>query len=82
MKDKITVALIGAGRIGMEHAKNLASFPQVQVALVCDPVIEAARRVSPLARAAGITESPEELVVGEGHAPPTALFVEASSNGA
>jgi myo-inositol 2-dehydrogenase/D-chiro-inositol 1-dehydrogenase len=61
MKDKITVALIGAGRIGMEHAKNLASFPQVQVALVCDPVIEAARRVSPLARAAGITESPEEV---------------------
>jgi myo-inositol 2-dehydrogenase/D-chiro-inositol 1-dehydrogenase len=45
----------------MEHAKNLASFPQVQVALVCDPVIEAARRVSPLARAAGITESPEEV---------------------
>jgi len=25
MKDKITVALIGAGRIGQEHAKGLAS---------------------------------------------------------
>ena len=61
MKEKITVALIGAGRIGLEHARNLASLPEVQVALVCDPVIEAARRVSPLARAAGITDSPEEV---------------------
>ena len=26
MRDKITVALIGAGRIGLEHAKNLASI--------------------------------------------------------
>src|ERR1700730_7225726 len=61
MRDKITVALIGAGRIGLEHARNLASLPEVQVALVCDPLIEAARRVSPLARAAGITDTPEEV---------------------
>lgn len=63
MRDNITVALIGAGRIGQEHAKNLASFPEVQVALVCDPVIEAARRVRPLARAAEITDSAEEVFV-------------------
>jgi myo-inositol 2-dehydrogenase/D-chiro-inositol 1-dehydrogenase len=61
MRDKITVALIGAGRIGLEHARNLASLPEVQVALVCDPLIEAASRVGPLARAAGITDSPEEV---------------------
>ena len=61
MRDKITVALIGAGRIGLEHARNLASLPEVQVALVCDPLIEAAKRVGPLARAAGITDSPEEV---------------------
>ena len=61
MRDKITVALIGAGRIGLEHARNQASFPEIQVAVVCDPVIEAARRVSPLARAGGITDSAEEV---------------------
>ena len=38
MRDKITVALIGAGRIGLEHAKNLASFPEVQVALVTERI--------------------------------------------
>src|ERR1700736_3841953 len=61
MRDKITVALIGAGRIGLEHARNLASLPEGQVALVCDPLIEAAKRVGPLARAAAITDSPEEV---------------------
>ncbi len=65
MRDKITVALIGAGRIGLEHARNLASLPEVQVALVCDPLIEAAKRVGPLARAAGITDSPEEVFCSE-----------------
>jgi len=43
--DKITVGLLGAGRIGQEHAKNLAAFPQVEVAVVCDPRIEAAEAI-------------------------------------
>ena len=49
--DKITVGLLGAGRIGQEHAKNLAAFPQVEVAVVCDPRIEAAEAIRPLLRA-------------------------------
>jgi myo-inositol 2-dehydrogenase/D-chiro-inositol 1-dehydrogenase len=61
MKKNIRVALIGAGRIGQEHAKNLASFPNVEVLVVCDPVIEAAKKVQPLARASSITESPDEV---------------------
>jgi myo-inositol 2-dehydrogenase / D-chiro-inositol 1-dehydrogenase len=58
---KSVVALIGAGRIGQEHAKNLASFPDVEVALVCDPILRAAEHVGPLARAIGVADSPDEV---------------------
>ena len=47
----ISVALFGAGRIGQEHARNLAALPDIQVQVVCDPIIEAAQRAQPLARA-------------------------------
>src|ERR1700737_3408997 len=60
--DKITVGLLGAGRIGQEHAKNLAAFPQVEVAVVCDPRIEAAEAIRPLVRAREVTASPEQVV--------------------
>jgi myo-inositol 2-dehydrogenase/D-chiro-inositol 1-dehydrogenase len=60
--DRITVGLLGAGRIGQEHAKNLASLPQVEVAVVCDPRIEAAEAIRPLVRAREITASPEQVV--------------------
>ena len=58
--DRIAVALLGAGRIGQEHAKNLAAFPQVEVVVVCDPRIEGAEALRPLVRAKDITPSPEE----------------------
>jgi myo-inositol 2-dehydrogenase/D-chiro-inositol 1-dehydrogenase len=61
MRNPIKVALIGAGRIGQEHAKNLASFPGVEVVLVCDPILAAAERVKPLARASAITDSAAEV---------------------
>jgi myo-inositol 2-dehydrogenase / D-chiro-inositol 1-dehydrogenase len=60
--DRIAVALLGAGRIGQEHAKNLAALPQVEVVVVCDPRIEAAEAVRPLVRAKDVTPSPEEAV--------------------
>src|SRR3984957_11796740 len=60
--DKVTVGLLGAGRIGQEHAKNLAAFPQVKVAVVCDPRIEAAEAIRPLVRAREVTASPEQVV--------------------
>ena len=60
--DRIAVALLGAGRIGQEHAKNLAAFPQVEVVVVCDPRIEGAEALRPLVRAKDITPSPEEAV--------------------
>jgi myo-inositol 2-dehydrogenase / D-chiro-inositol 1-dehydrogenase len=61
-KDRIAVALLGAGRIGQEHAKNLAALPQVEVVVVCDPRIESAVAVRPLVRAKEVTPSPEEAV--------------------
>ena len=60
--DRIAVALLGAGRIGQEHAKNLAALPQVDVVVVCDPRIEGAEAVRPLVRAKDVTPSPEEAV--------------------
>jgi myo-inositol 2-dehydrogenase / D-chiro-inositol 1-dehydrogenase len=60
--DGIAVALLGAGRIGQEHAKNLAALPQVEVVVVCDPRIESAEAVRPLVRAKDVTPSPEEAV--------------------
>jgi myo-inositol 2-dehydrogenase / D-chiro-inositol 1-dehydrogenase len=60
--DRIAVALLGAGRIGQEHAKNLAAFPQVEVVVVCDPRIEGAETLRPLVRARDVTPSPEEAV--------------------
>ena len=46
--DRIAVALLGAGRIGQEHARNLAAFPQVEVVVVCDPRIEGAETLRPV----------------------------------
>jgi myo-inositol 2-dehydrogenase/D-chiro-inositol 1-dehydrogenase len=60
--DRIAVALLGAGRIGQEHAKNLAAFPQVEVVVVCDPRIEAAELVRPLVRAREVSPLPEGVV--------------------
>src|SRR5258708_16138024 len=60
--DRIAVALLGAGRIGQEHAKNLAALPQVEVVVVCDPRIESAEAVRLLLRAKDVTPSREEAV--------------------
>ena len=43
-KEKLRVALIGAGRAGMIHARNFrGSVPGAHMAAVCDPVVEAAQ---------------------------------------
>jgi myo-inositol 2-dehydrogenase/D-chiro-inositol 1-dehydrogenase len=56
-RKEIAVALLGAGRAGQEHAKNLGSLPHVKVALVCDPDTSAAQNAAYSARAEGVTES-------------------------
>ena len=61
MEKEIVVALMGAGRAGREHAANLGSFPDVRVAVVCDPIEVAAQNAAKLARAGKITTSIEEV---------------------
>ena len=42
-RSKISVALIGAGRAGMIHARNFkGSVPNARITAVCDPVESAA----------------------------------------
>ena len=61
MQKSITVALLGAGRAGREHAKNLGTLPGVRVLCVCDPVLAAAEGAASLARAEGVTVSADEV---------------------
>ena len=45
--EKIRVAVIGAGRIGRIHAKNLRSqIPGAQLLAIADPMVEAARKLA------------------------------------
>ena len=61
MQKPITVALLGAGRAGREHAKNLGTLPAVRVLCVCDPVLAAAESAANLARADGVTVTADEV---------------------
>lgn len=61
--EKIGVALLGAGRMGLEHAKNLASFPSVKVVVVADPVLDAAKRAQIVAKAEKVTDDPESAIL-------------------
>jgi myo-inositol 2-dehydrogenase/D-chiro-inositol 1-dehydrogenase len=58
----IRVALLGAGRIGQEHAKNLVSIPGVEVRIVCDPRLDAAKMLRPLVRAEKVTDQADEVL--------------------
>ena len=42
----LSIAVIGAGRIGHVHAKTIAAHPQAQLALVCDPFEDAAEKLA------------------------------------
>lgn len=47
----IGVAVLGAGRMGQTHIRNMAAIPNAHVVVVADPSEEAARRGCELARA-------------------------------
>ncbi|MCX7846347.1 MAG: inositol 2-dehydrogenase [Dictyoglomaceae bacterium] len=61
--EKIGVALLGAGRMGQEHAKNLSSLPNVKVVVVADPVLESAEKAQFFAKAEKITDDPESAIL-------------------
>ena len=42
----LNIAVIGAGRIGHVHARTIAGHPQADLALVCDPVGDAAEKLA------------------------------------
>lgn len=61
--EKVGVALLGAGRMGLEHAKNLLSFPNVKVVVVADPILDAAKKAQVLTRAERVTDDPESAIL-------------------
>ena len=42
----LSIAVIGAGRIGHVHAKTIAAHPQAELALICDPFEDAAEKLA------------------------------------
>ncbi|RLP11473.1 inositol 2-dehydrogenase [Propionibacterium australiense] len=42
----LNIAVIGAGRIGHVHARTIAGHPEARLALVCDPIGDAAEKLA------------------------------------
>ena len=42
----LNIAVIGAGRIGHVHAKTIAAHPDAALAVVCDPIDDAAQKLA------------------------------------
>jgi myo-inositol 2-dehydrogenase/D-chiro-inositol 1-dehydrogenase len=62
----ISVAFLGAGRMGMAHLETLAGLPGVRVQVVADPSIDAARRGAELAGAEGATDDIQAAIAAPG----------------
>jgi myo-inositol 2-dehydrogenase / D-chiro-inositol 1-dehydrogenase len=56
------VALLGAGRMGQEHARNLAGIPSAHVVVVADPVPEAAQAAQRACRADSMVLDAREAI--------------------
>lgn len=61
--ERIGVALLGAGRMGQEHARNLSSIPNVKVIVVADPILESAKKAQVLAKAEKVSDDPESAIL-------------------
>ncbi len=59
----IGVAVLGAGRMGQTHVRNLAAIPNAHVVVVADPVEEAAEKGRDLARATRASTDPVEAIL-------------------
>ncbi len=62
MNKSFGVALLGAGRMGMEHARTLLALPEARVLAVADPNLEAAEVACALLRAEKIYAEPLEAI--------------------
>ena len=54
----IRVAVLGAGRIGKIHARNVARNPRCKLVAVADPIAEAARQLAERPRLRGLDATP------------------------
>ncbi|MHB8892622.1 MAG: Gfo/Idh/MocA family protein [Candidatus Limnocylindrales bacterium] len=59
----IGVAVLGAGRMGQTHVRNMAGIPNAHVVVVADPVAEAAEKGRELARATRASTDPVEAIL-------------------
>ncbi len=62
MKSTIGVAVLGAGRMGQEHARNLLGIPNARVVAIADPVQAARDAAQLVARAEKTYAEPEEAI--------------------
>jgi myo-inositol 2-dehydrogenase/D-chiro-inositol 1-dehydrogenase len=60
--NRIGVAVLGAGRMGQVHVRNMAAIPNAQVVVVADLDAEAAERGRVLARAQRASADPVEAI--------------------
>jgi myo-inositol 2-dehydrogenase / D-chiro-inositol 1-dehydrogenase len=58
----IGVAVLGAGRMGQTHVRNIGAIPNAHVVVVADPVAEAAEKGRDLARAVRASSDPVEAI--------------------
>ncbi len=56
------VALLGAGRMGMEHARSMLGIAEAKVLAVADPMTESAQKAANLLRAEAIYADPESAI--------------------
>ena len=63
---RLGIALLGAGRMGQEHARALAGIPEVQVVAVADPREEARERARFFARAERAFADAREAIAAPG----------------
>ena len=61
--NNIGVAVLGAGRMGQTHVRNLGSIPNANVVVVADPDAGAAERGRDLARARRASTDPVEAIL-------------------
>jgi myo-inositol 2-dehydrogenase/D-chiro-inositol 1-dehydrogenase len=65
-QDRIGVAVLGAGRMGRTHIRNLAGIPAVRVEVVSDRDLDAAEAGRALAGAARATSDPHAAIADPG----------------
>ena len=61
--DVINVAVLGAGRMGRTHIRNIAGIPGVSIRIVADPNADAAEQGRAIGRAARAESDPREAIV-------------------